>query len=99
MDVRRFFFNLRVSPSSVRLHNQMWLHRFDIMSLPVMSGRNNMRYNYYRICFGICMQIMMLWWQLCNRSLCVHEIKWTSHVKRASDVAQSYIPTSSVLTW
>ena len=28
--------------------------------------------------------------KLCNRSLGVHEPKWTSHVKRPSDVAQSY---------
>ena len=33
--------NYRVSPSSERLHNQMWLHRFDIISLSIMSGRNN----------------------------------------------------------
>ena len=31
-----------------RLHNLMWLHRFDVVSLSFMSGRNNMRYKYYR---------------------------------------------------
>ena len=33
---------------------------------------------------------VMLWWQLCNRSLGVHEPRWTSHVKRPCDVALSY---------
>ena len=31
--------NLRVSPSSERLHNQIWLHRFDVISLSIVSGR------------------------------------------------------------
>ena len=48
MDVGHFS-NLRVSPSSERLHNQM--HRFDVISQMyyLMSGRNNVRYAY-RVC-------------------------------------------------
>ena len=35
----------------------MWLLRFDVISLSIVSGRNNMRrYQYCMICFGICMQ-------------------------------------------
>ena len=40
------FCYLTVSKSSERLHNQMWLHRLDVISLSIMSGRNNMRYIY-----------------------------------------------------
>ena len=68
----------------------MWLHRFDVMLLYIMSACNNIIYKYYRICFGECMQ-QSLWrfvGKLCNRSLDVHEPKWTSHVKRPGDVAQ-----------
>ena len=43
MDVRHFFY-YRVEQCSERLHNQMWLHRFDVISLSIMSGCNNMRY-------------------------------------------------------
>ena len=32
----------------------MWLHRFGVIFLSIMSGRTSMRYVYYRICFGIC---------------------------------------------
>ena len=52
-------------PSNERLHNQMCLHRFDIILLSIMSGLNNMRYKYYMICF--CMhaaESVMLWWQV-----------------------------------
>ena len=50
-----------------------------------------MRYKYYGIYFDICMH--SLWrfcCKLCNRSLVVHEPTWASHVKRPSDVSQSY---------
>ena len=50
------FCNRRVSPSSEQLHSQMWLHPFDVISLSIMSGRNNIRYKYYKICFGIYMR-------------------------------------------
>ena len=46
----------RVPASSERLHSQMWVHRFHIRSIYHMSGRNNMQYKYYRMCFGICPQ-------------------------------------------
>ena len=68
----------------------MWLHQFDIISLSSMSGRNNMRNKYYRICFDMHAASVMLGFKLCNRSLGVHEIKRKSHAKRESDVAQSY---------
>ena len=54
-----------------------------------MSGRNNMQYKYYRICFGLCMQAVTLWWQVVQpftRNLCMKQ-NWTSYVKRESDVA------------
>ena len=56
LDVRHFV--IEVSPSSEWLDSEMWLHRFDIISLSInhMSGCNNMRYKYNRICFGISMQ-------------------------------------------
>ena len=60
-----------------------------------MSGSNNMRYKYDRICFSMCMH--SLWHfgcMLCNRLLgdaTVHETKWTSHVKRRNDSAHIYI--------
>ena len=38
---------------------KMWLHRFDVISLYIMLGRNNVRYKYYMICFGICMQSLL----------------------------------------
>ena len=39
-----------------------------------MSVLNNMRYKYYRICFGICMQSLSRFdGKLYNRSLGVHE--------------------------
>ena len=57
MDVRHFV----IIQCSKWLHNQMWLHLFDVISLSIMSGCNNMRYKYYRICFGICMQSVTLW--------------------------------------
>ena len=68
-----------LSPTDLRpwrVHSQMQLHRFDIISLSIiMSGRNNMRYNYlFRYC---CMQSMWRFGcKLCNRSLSdstVHE--------------------------
>ena len=45
-----------------RLHNQMWLHRFYVISLYIMSGRKNILYEYYRIYFGICIQCSMTLW-------------------------------------
>ena len=47
-----------------RFHNQMWLHRFDVISLSIMSGRNYMRYKYYRICFGMHAESVTLWLQV-----------------------------------
>ena len=53
-----------------------------------LSGLNTMRYKYYTICFGICMQ--SLWrfrCKLCKHSLgnlTVHEPKWTSQEKRGN---------------
>ena len=32
---------------------QTWLHQFDVILLSIMSASNNIRYKYYRICFGI----------------------------------------------
>ena len=52
----RHFCDLRVSSSSELLHNQLWLLRLDFIPLSIMSGRNNMRYEYNMICFGICMR-------------------------------------------
>ena len=54
MDVRHF----KIVECSHLANNKTWLHRVDVISLSIMSGRNrsNMRYKYYRICFGICMQ-------------------------------------------
>ena len=34
--------------------------------------------------------------KLCNRSLGVHEPKWTSHVKRPSDVARSITSSDTI---
>ena len=34
---------------------KMCLHPSDVISLSIISGRNNMRYKYYRISFGIFM--------------------------------------------
>ena len=59
-----------------------------------MSGHNDMRYKYYRICFGVCMQFCDALIASC--AIGIHEPKWTTHVKRPSDVAQSY--TSSDIT-
>ena len=77
---RRPFCNWTVSPFSERLHSHM-------------SRRNNMRYKYYRICFGIYACLWRFGCKLCNRSLGIHEPKWTSHVKHPSGVAQSYTST------
>ena len=33
----------------VRLHNQMWLHQFDVILLSVMSWHKNMRNKHYRM--------------------------------------------------
>ena len=52
------------------------------------TGRNNIQYKYYKICFGIIYACRVsderFGCKLCNRSLGVHETKWTSHV----DIAQ-----------
>ena len=42
MDVRHFVI-IWLSLSSKRLYNQMWLHRFDVISQSIMSGQH-MRY-------------------------------------------------------
>ena len=42
LDVRHFVIEESRSPSSERLHGQMGLHRFDVISLSIMSGRNSM---------------------------------------------------------
>ena len=87
------FRNLRVSPSSERLHKQMWSHRFDTISQSTMSGCNNMSYKYYWICFDICMHSLLRFGgKSCNRSLCQVSKK---PVRLERDVAQSY--TSSDL--
>ena len=86
VDVRHFV----IPPSSERLQNQMLLHQFDVirLAISIMSGHNDMRYKYCRICVGICMQsVWRFGGNLCNRPLGVHEPKWTSHVKRPCDVA------------
>ena len=83
------FCNWRISPSSERLQSQMLLYRFDVSSLSIMSGRNNMRYKCYRMCFGMHVESVRFGCKLCNRSLGAHEPKWTFRVKRPSDVAQS----------
>ena len=61
------------------------LDRFDVISLTLFPGAMICDLN---ISFGVCMQICF-GCKLSNRSLGVHEPKWTSHVKRSSDVAQS----------
>ena len=54
LDVHHFV--IEECQSNEWLHNQMWLHWFDIISLSFVSGCNNMRYKYYMICFGKFMQ-------------------------------------------
>ena len=51
LNVRHF-----VTKELSHLATEMLLYSVDVVSLSIMSGRNNMRYRYYRICFGICMQ-------------------------------------------
>ena len=48
------FCNIRVPPSSERLHTKMLLHLFDGIFVPIVSGHNNMRYKYHRIMFKGC---------------------------------------------
>ena len=69
------FCNLRISPSSELLCNKTWLHRFDVISLYIMSGRNNMRYKYYRICLRICMTSVTLGGKLGYHSLGIRGLK------------------------
>ena len=80
------FCDLSVSPSSEWLHDQMWLHWFDIILLSIISGHNKMRYKYY---IGFVSVI----------ALGIHEPKWTSHVKRESDVTQSCTSRFVMLWW
>ena len=69
----------RVSPSREQLHSQMRLHRFDVISLSIMSGRNNKLCNINTIGFVsvyLCMQSL---WRFgcksCNRLLGIHDPK------------------------
>ena len=41
-------------------------------------------------------KFVTFWWQVVQPMTNVHDTKWTPHVKRQSDVAQSY--TSSAIT-
>ena len=79
----------------------MWLHRFDVISQSILSGHNNMLYKYYYyelFRYNIMhATFVTLWLKVVQPLANVHETKWTPHVKRQSDVAQSY--TSSDLTW
>ena len=62
-----------------------------------MSGYNNKLYKYYRNCSVMHATFVTLWLQVVQPLANVHETKWTPHVKRESDVAQSY--TSSGMRW
>ena len=76
------FCNWRVSPSSERLHSQIWLHQLDNISLSIMClgaiicDKNTIGF--------VSVYAWSLWrfgYKLCNRSLddsTVHETKWTS---------------------
>ena len=76
----------------------MWLHRFDVISQSIISVHNNTLYKYYRICSGIYMHasFVMLWLQVVQPLANVHETRWTPHVKRESDVVQSYTSSGSI---
>ena len=54
MDIR--YFVIEESRHPANGCSQMWLHRFDGISLSTMSGCNSIRYKYCRICFGKCLQ-------------------------------------------
>ena len=95
MSLGRSFCNWRVSPSSKRLHRQMWLHRFDCISLSSICLRTILRdintLKFVSVSAQCeCRVRHALVVILCNHSLgdaTVHEQKETSHVKQRNDSA------------
>ena len=75
----------------------MWLHRFDVISQSIMSGHNSMLYKYYwNLCRHMYLKFVMLWLHIVHPLTNLHETKWPPHVKRESDVAQSYISSGYI---
>ena len=76
----------------------MWLHRFDVISQSIVSGQNN------KLCYINTIGIVPVYaCNVCDALVAscvqplanVHETKWTPHVKRKSDVAQSCTSSAS----
>ena len=80
-----------------------WYHSYYILfnQLSHLDTRHNMLYKYCRNCSGIIMlaTFVTLWLQVVQPLANVHETKWTPHVKRETDVAQSYTSSAGIYQW